>query len=224
MPWPQWRNRRDDAHLRAAMAALLRPDANCIDVGANTGAVLADAVRLAPLGRHIAFEPIPAAYAALTERFPGVDVRRAALSDTRGTATFEHVISRPAYSGLKTRDYPGAEKVETIEVDVERLDDALPEGFAPALVKIDVEGAELGVLRGGIETLRRHRPIVVLEHGRGAREHYGTTAADIYGLLVDEIGLRIFDMDGNGPYRCDDFAEQSDGPRWNWVATPARRL
>lgn len=202
------------------LAWALPPDASCVDIGASRGDVLAEFVRLSPLGRHVAFEPIPAAHAALAQRFPGVDVRCTALADASGTANFQHVVSRPAYSGLRTRDYPGNEQVETIEVQVARLDDALPDGFAPTLIKVNVEGAELGVLRGGIDTLRRHRPIIVFEHGRGAREHYGTTADDVYTLLVDDIGMRIFDMDGNGPYSADAFAVQSDGPRWNWVATP----
>jgi FkbM family methyltransferase len=215
------RNIKDDEHLGMLLAWTLRADSTCVDVGASRGLMLAEFARLAPRGRHVAFEPIPEAHAGLVERFPAVDVRCAALSDEPGTATFNHVRSRPAYSGLKTRDYPGDEKIEVITVRVERLDDALPADLVPALLKIDVEGGELGVLRGGIETLRRHRPVVVFEHGRGAREHYGTTSDDVYDLLVEDVGLRIFDMDGNGPYDRDRFAAESDGSRWNWVAVPA---
>jgi hypothetical protein len=52
-------DRRDHEALATIFAAVLAPDANCIDVGAHTGDVLAEIVRIAPRGRHIGFEPLP---------------------------------------------------------------------------------------------------------------------------------------------------------------------
>ena len=92
----------------------------------------------------------------------------AAVSDVAGQASFVHYRDRPAWSGFVTRPDDVNSRADEIVVDVVRLDDALPGDFRPALIKIDVEGAELLVLRGGIETLRRHRPIVVFEHARAA--------------------------------------------------------
>jgi hypothetical protein len=112
--------------------------------------------------------------------------------------------------------------VEQLTVRVERLDDALPEGLVPALIKIDVEGAEEQVLTGALETLRRHRPVVVLEHGNRAAE-YGTRPDSIFALLCDEAGLRIFDMDGAGPYTLEQFRAVASPPaatRWNFFARP----
>ena len=70
------------------MAAVLPPGANCIDIGANVGDVLGMMVRLAPAGHHIAYEPLPELAGSLAERFPGVDVRNAAVWETSGEATF----------------------------------------------------------------------------------------------------------------------------------------
>lgn len=214
------RGRRDDQHLMMLLAWTLSTDSNCIDVGVSKGEMLEQFVRLAPAGRHFAFEPIPEAHALLVPRFPGVSVHQLALADEAGTTTFHHVRSAPAYSGLRKRDYPADFDVQLIDVEVARLDDVLPADYVPHLIKIDVEGGELGVLRGGLRTLQEHRPCVVFEHGRGGREHYGTSADDIFDLLVDDVRLRLFDMDGNGPYSRSDFRTESDGPRWNWFATP----
>jgi FkbM family methyltransferase len=215
-PWYVRRARRDDAHLRAIMAAVLRPDANCIDVGANVGDMLETMTRLAPEGRHIAYEPLPDLAAGLARRFPDVDVRQAALSDAAGEATFYRRTDAVARSGLE----PTGES-EPITVRLEALDETLPDGYVPHFVKIDVEGAELAVLRGAIETLRRHRPVVALEHGNTALR-YGTTHAMVHDLLAGEAGLRIFDLDGEGPLDRATFDRVADPPgrRWNFLARP----
>jgi FkbM family methyltransferase len=213
------RDRRDNEALTLLVAAALAPDASGIDVGANEGRVLGEIVRVAPAGRHIAYEPIPGLAAELARRYPAVDVRRAALSDEEGETAFTHVKSRPSYSGLRERPYPGKEELERIQVHVERLDDALPEGFVPSFIKIDVEGAEGKVLAGAIETLERHRPVVAFEHGKGASPVYGTTPADIHALLVERARLRIFDMDGDGPYSREQLEETFElGTHWNFFA------
>src|SRR5262249_19206292 len=163
------------------------------------------------------YEPIPRFHSQLAKDFPQVDVRCAALSNVAGLSPFKYVTTNPGYSGFRERTYPGPEKIETLDVRHERLDDALPDGFVPALIKIDVEGAEREVLEGGIRTIATHRPIVVFEHGRGAAEHYGTRPEQIFALLCDEAKLRVFDLDGNGPYDLAQFvATFESGKRWNF--------
>jgi len=211
------RNQRDEKQLAALLRQILRPESNCLDVGAHRGSVLFEIQSLAPLGRHIAYEPLPAMCAYLVERFPDVEVRGCALSNDNGESTFIRVVELPALSGLRKRSYPKEVTTETIMVRTERLDDHLPDGWLPEFVKIDVEGGELGVLRGAIETLTRARPVVAFEHGPGAADYYGTTAADVHELLVG-VGLRIFDMEGHGPLSLSEF-EDNRG-RFNWVARP----
>jgi FkbM family methyltransferase len=210
--------RSGEESLRLLLAYTLSADANCIDVGAHRGDVLREMLRVAPAGRHIAYEPLPQLAASLRERFPGVDVRSAALSDRAGEAEFVHVRSNPAYSGLRERAYPGREQLERISVRTERLDDSLPEGYVPALMKVDVEGAELQVFEGALETLDRHRPTVFFEHGEGAADRYGTTSAQVHDVLVGQAGLRIFDDRGGGPYSRDEFEAIFTAPIWNFVA------
>jgi FkbM family methyltransferase len=213
------RDTRDNEHMRLLFAFLLAPDSNCIDVGALSGTILAEMVRIAPRGKHIAYEPLPHMHEKLVARFPDVDVRRAALSNTTGRTTFRHVKSNAGYSGLKERDYPGPQDIEIIQVDTEELDKSLPTGYVPALIKIDVEGAELQVLEGAKRTITQHKPTVIFEHGASAAAYYGTPPSAIFKLLSD-AGLRIFDIDGNGPYRLEDFEHPTSrgGPIWNFVA------
>jgi FkbM family methyltransferase len=213
------RDKQDMEHLRLLLAFTLSASSNCIDVGAHAGDVLRGILKCAPNGRHIAYEPLPHLYEQLVRDFPQVDVRLAALSNKAGEASFTHVKSNPGYSGFKQRTYPGKEELELVLVRVEPLDTSLPEGYVPSLIKIDVEGGEQQVIEGAIRTITAHKPIVIFEHGRGAAEHYGTGPSDIFNLFCERAGLRIFDLDGNGPYSQEEFSNTFQrGDRWNYVA------
>ncbi len=98
-------------------------------------------------------------------------------------------------------------------MEVHVLDEALPAGYGPSLIKLDVEGAELEVLQGGIETLTQHKPIVAFEH-----DERGETSA-VFDILVHTVGLRIFDMDGNGPLSEVALRTRvANKTHWNFVA------
>lgn len=210
------RDRRDMRHLRLLMALTLAEDASCIDVGANIGSVLGDMVRFAPRGRHLAYEPLPDLAAQLAREFPQVDVRNAAVSDHTGTATFHRVEGRETRSSLSTLDHT-PDELEPYTVQLEDLDSGLPPDLVPALIKIDVEGAEEQVLRGAAGTLERHHPTVVLEHSSNAA-HFGTRSETVHELLTG-AGLRVFDIDGNGPYGAGELAEcVRSGAMWTFVA------
>lgn len=189
------RGRRYDEQTVEVMRRVLRLDSNCLDVGASTGALLRSMCELAPQGGHIAFEPRPDAAERLRTQFPDVTVHAVALAAETGQSSFTLVVSNPAYSGLKPRRYDRPEQIETITVPVRRLDELVPEDLAVAFIKIDVEGGEVGVLQGGVETLRRCRPIVAFEHGGGwTTEQYGTHSGMLYDVLQD-VGLEISLLD-----------------------------
>jgi FkbM family methyltransferase len=213
------RNAAEDERVRLVAACVLRADSNCVDVGANVGSLLEMFTEVAPSGRHIAYEPVPWLADDLERRFPSVTVRRAAASDESGDAQFVVHRELPSRSSLQSVGY-AADDVQTIDVRLETLDSDLPAGYVPDLLKIDVEGAEHLVLRGALDTLREHRPLVLFEHQRKTAAHYGSGPDEIHALLVDEAGYRIFDMDGAGPYSRAQFAEVYEtGARWNFLAS-----
>lgn len=216
---PAWaRDERDNAGMRLLLAALLRPGDTCIDVGAHGGSFLQEIVRLAPDGHHMAFEPIADLAADLARRFPGVDVRNAAASDRTGETTFTYVPEAPGYSGIRPRSYPIAVRPETITVEMLAIDDVFPGEETLRLLKIDVEGGELLVLRGAEKTLRRCRPTIFFEHGRGAFDHYGESHLALFDLLAS-IGYRLLDLDGNVHDRAAFDETFNLGTHWNFVAT-----
>ncbi|MEZ4750328.1 MAG: FkbM family methyltransferase [Bdellovibrionota bacterium] len=191
---------------------VLRKDSNCVDVGCHEGSVLEKIVALAPDGFHWAFEPIPERHLRLQKRFPRVQVMNLALSDREKLTVFHYVPDCDALSGLKRRDYPG-EKLEVQEIPVRTaaLDRLLQSEFKIDLLKIDVEGAELEVLQGAFNVLKRWNPVTIFQHGLGSAEYYETRPEQLYDLF-GAAGMRVSLMDdwlsGKPPLSRDRFVRQ----------------
>jgi len=147
--------------LLRALAAHVSEGDLVVDVGANVGnhtlylAVVAGA-------RVLAFEPNPELTAALARsvRLNGleerVEVRQRAVADTAGRSSFTHLDA--GNLGAQRIAAPGQDG----DFAVVRLDDE--ETGAPVRVlKIDVEGFELGVLRGAEQLILRDRPWISVE-------------------------------------------------------------
>jgi FkbM family methyltransferase len=211
---------REHRELRRALAGVIGPASNCIDIGAFRGRVLSEIVRLAPRGRHIAYEPLPDRHSLLVRRFPGVEVRQAAVSKEPGEATFTIVNDSPGLSGFVDRWHDhDVHRTVTMLVRVEALDHDLPEGYVPHFIKVDVEGAERLVFEGAVRTIAEHRPAILFEHGPGGAEHYETRPGDIYELLAGECGLRIFALSGGGPLTLAEFEDTFHrNEEWNFLA------
>lgn len=210
----------------AVMERVLEPASNCIDIGASAGVLLQQMVRLAPRGKHFAFEPLPHFYRTLVKRFPDVRIHNVALSDAAAESTpFQHVVSNPAYSGLRRRAYERPdERIEEIVVRTARLDELIPADVPIRLVKIDVEGGEYQVLGGGAETVRRNRPFVVFEFGMGGADWYGVEPEDMYRRLSGyglQVSLLPDWLSGKRPLEEREFAaEFRDCRNYYFLAHP----
>lgn len=200
------RDTRDQVSFERILRTRLRPDSNGIDIGAHSGAFLQYYLRLAPQGQHMAFEPIPALADLLRREFPTVDVRECALSNLSGRTSFVYLPTLPAWSGLRPQPCPADVQPQQVEVEVRRLDDLVPHDRIIDFIKIDVEGAELEVLEGAKETIRRTRPQVLFEHAKIHNTHYDTTPASVWGLLHDECGLDVQLLDDDTPLTMEAFA------------------
>lgn len=212
------------AYISQIISRILTKNSNCIDVGCHKGDILTQMLRFAPLGHHYAFEPIPGLAEKVEQKFPEVELRQVALSSLEGEVEFHHVTSRPSYSGLRLRPLPSSnEMVEVIKVKTQKLDDVLPPGLKIHFIKIDVEGAELEVFKGAIQTLKTHKPYILFEHGPLSSKCYGSTPDRIYELLVYECGLRIFRLrdwlENSGSLSQNEFSS-IQGVEWDFLATP----
>jgi len=153
---------------------LYRPG-TIIDVGAHDGAFTVPFAAL-PGARVVAFEPLPTAFARLetalrASQSANITLHQAALGERAGTVMLEVAevagVAQEQWASI-VKDYaamratdPRIGRVVRYEVPMLRLDDlALADVTA---MKVDAEGAEAEVLRGAAATLRRWRPILLVE-------------------------------------------------------------
>lgn len=147
----------------------LSPGSVVYDVGANVGIYTVLACRtVGPSGRVFAFEPVAANLEFLrrniaANRFANCEVISKAVSDKNGTVSF---VSGGGSCLGKISDH-GEYSVPSITID-----SFIAQGHPlPRLIKIDVEGAEAGVLSGARETLLSAKPIIFLAtHGAEVHE------------------------------------------------------
>ncbi len=169
----------------------LTPESNCIDIGCHLGVMLSAFSRLAPLGTHIAFEPIPEKAAWLRTKFPEYEIHEIALSaEAQQDASFFINRGSTGYSGLNRHFEPGDELIET-RVACRPLDDVLPAGRRVDFIKIDVEGAELQVMRGARRILEEQRPWLLFESTQSALAAASVTTREVFDF-VDGAGYSIF--------------------------------
>jgi FkbM family methyltransferase len=193
LPFAVTKNIYYDKLTEEVIKKCCKPDTNCIDVGCHRGEIMDLMMAAAPQGKHYGFEPIPELYCFLKKKYKGTTntISETALSDKNGIIHFNYVISNPSYSGIKKRQYDrNNEKDTLIDVHTERLDNILNENYEVGLMKIDVEGAELLVLKGAEKTISRCKPVIIFEFGLGASDIYGANPKLLW-KFFDSIGYKM---------------------------------
>ena len=181
-----------------------REDPLILDVGGNIGQSVLSIKVAAPGARVMSFEPNPVprrTLERLVDLFPDLTVQPFGL----GVEGDEKALYVPVYrgkvmSGLASFDLheasswisprtvygfdPARLRVESYPLEIRRLDDL---GLEPDMMKLDVQGYEEPVVRGGLETIRRSRPVIMAE----------TPSAGLRALLAEE-GYRALEFEGRG--------------------------
>lgn len=179
------------------LKAVLREGDTVIDVGANQGLYsLVASKAVGPSGRVAAIEPAGFALDMLrrnvtTNAAENVTVLPFAASDREGERRFNEMQGdRFGLSSFSSSsdDPRYATVIPTRSID--RILPSLNTGTV-RLIKIDVEGAECSVLRGCMETLRAHRPLLVVELEPDHLFRLGASVDEMRRLL-EPLGYRAF--------------------------------
>ncbi len=200
-----------------------RPQGIVIDVGANEGDFIQVVLNCTRYVTVVGIEPHPKTFERLSARFAGnprVKLHQCGVGNSVGTAMlFDH----SNHTGSEQASLlPGAidkalfGPTTQVEVAMTRIDDlTLPSSSVVTMVKIDVEGFELEVLKGAQKTLELHHvPIVLLEFNEMNVESR-TFFQDIRKVLTNYCpsrilpGGKILPLNGYGAWKEEIFAYQN---------------
>lgn len=180
----------------------LRPGDTFYEVGAHIGFLSMGAARLvAAEGEVVAFEADPENIARIEEHLCRNSLVQArvvsrAVWSSAGRLRFKRASPLSSRNtGAVQEDPPSGRNSDAIEVEAVALDDYVRGRRPPSLIKIDVEGAELQVLKGAEILISEQRPLVLCE------VHSAELAAQVENHLLEK------------GYALEWFAEETQFPR-----------
>ena len=151
-----------ESHIVTLFREIFPHGRNVVDLGANLGLHTIALAKMATRGERVfAFEPHPDIFPLLAENcrpHPQITCFNKAASDKPATLYMRSVLDATnAGNARVSGDNAGdAHPVEAATIDSLNLPDV-------GLMKIDVEGHEMAAIAGAVETIRRHRPTLVVE-------------------------------------------------------------
>jgi len=192
---------------------LTDPEDFAVDIGANIGYMTSIlAARMSKKGRIVAFEPHPELFARLEENVRGwncqnqIDLVNTALSETEGIRSLsmpDEFNGNEGIASLTRKILSG----RSIDVLSSTLDNVFSHPPYPTLIKIDIEGAEAELVRGGRKLLHSHqvRDIIFEDHERQPSQTTNT---------LTECGYRVFKLTRSffGPKLMSPLTES--GSKW----------
>jgi len=191
--------------VMAAIQPHVKPDAVCLDVGANIGLYSLGLSALAPKGKVYAFEPSPSAYGHLrsnlaVNKATNVDACNLAVGESTGTVHFHDFsfFSAGSFSSdegslLSSESYGS----QSFEAATTTLDEFVADRKLDRVdfVKVDVEGAELSVLAGAEKTLATYRPATVLEFNTFGFTIHQSVLPQVALARIKDVFPHVFVMD-----------------------------
>ncbi len=205
----------DERHVVTKLLKIIQPGDICWDIGANIGfytCLLASRVKDA--GVVVAFEPALRTCGYLREnvslnRFENVTVVNKGLGDTVEQRHLYYSEARLA-EGTASLKYAD-ERAASERVTLDTIDNLTRELPVPDFIKIDVEGYQLEVLRGGEHCLKTHAPLLMAE-----LKDVGETNRTMFGEIenyVADLGYQLYEIKKYSVRRCEKL---SDSPKRNF--------
>lgn len=167
------------------------------DVGANIGLHTLFIRTEFPSVDIIAFDPSPSSYKYLElslafNHVRNVELKKIALADSDGEMEFYSWGEESSGDSLRdTKRVQGTPKI--IKVPAKEMD-GLPDLPLVTVIKMDCEGAELAILQGAVDTIKRGQPFILLEFYKINRKAFDVSSSDIFDFLK-QIDYSMFTLD-----------------------------
>ena len=194
-----------------------KEDSYFYDVGANIGLYSWLCRKLSSNRKILAFEPDPKNFELLqmtkeNSKIENINLFNIALSNRMETVSFQQDTLTSATGMISDGQTPWIEKylgqeTNSIQVNTDYLDNKTFKRQDPSLIKIDVEGHELEVLRGGEKKLSQCKPLLLIES-------FPPNLDRVVNFLT-KLGYKFWDSDLNKPLSSQTsniFAWHKNGP------------
>ncbi|MDF2077149.1 FkbM family methyltransferase [Pseudomonas mendocina] len=199
----------------AFLKSVLRDGEVFLDIGANLGWYSLVLGRRCPNSRIYAFEPIPSTVEVFERnirlnRLENIEVLRMGLFNQEDELDFLFAPDVSGATSLKLAgQFRGRASIQNVACRTTTLDAfCASRNIVPALLKIDVEGAELMVVQGG-EKILEATPIILMELLRKWSRAFGYHPNDVFALL-ERYGYRAWVFDeGGGLEVCPQVTEKT---------------
>jgi FkbM family methyltransferase len=169
-----------------------------IDIGANVGWYSLNLAISIKKSKIYALEPIPSTFKMLGKNialnnFSNISLFNIGLGDKKSISKFYYYPEGAGNASLKK--LAQNRRLEIIKCHIDTLDNFIIEKKITRLdfIKCDVEGAELLVFKGGVETIKKYKPVIFTEMLRKWSKKFSYHPNDIIGLF-NNIGYKCFVM------------------------------
>ena len=205
----------DERYVVTKLLKIIKPGDICWDIGANIGfytCLLAS--RVEDTGAVVAFEPALRTCGYLCEnislnQFTNVTVVNKGLSDSVEQRHLYYAEAGLAEGTASLKYANGRAASERVTLDT--IDNLIREMPVPDFIKIDVEGYQLEVLRGGEYCLKTHAPLLMAEL-KDVGETNHPMFEDIENYVAD-LGYQLYEIRKYSLRRCEQL---SDTPKRNF--------
>ena len=168
---------RDYEYCKALFSNIIKQDFVAFDIGANQGQYACRLSKIMSLGKIYSFEPFKQNYISLTSMKKLLNLKNvipihSAVSNTKGRMKLlipkindDLVVgTQSVLEKYQRQEYEDAKFFEEV-VDTTSIDDFVADNNIDRVdfIKIDTEGAELAVIRGGLKTIKKYLPILSIE-------------------------------------------------------------
>lgn len=181
-------------HIRGLVKNWVREGGLLLDIGANAGQISLNAAHRAHIMRLqdfqcFAFEPNPYAVQVFRNNLElNEDLQKHITMIPKAVGAhggFADLYFNPGHSGCGSLEIGDEFNSEIVKIPVCTVDDFISEqGLSHIdLMKIDVEGFEKSVLQGAEQTLKKHRPALIIEINRKMLQRHGSAPESLYEIL-----------------------------------------
>ena len=205
--------KEDDEEDLVLVSKLVNPGDHVLDIGSNYGLYCKFlSAYTGKGGKVMAFEPIKKTFLSLRNNIKylnisNVDIFNIALSDQDGEAVMQIPEYDKGGENLYEARIVNDVSIKNLEkIKVAKLDTILPENFSFSFIKIDVEGHEMNVLKGAEHSIKKNRPVMLIEINGGINERNLNSKAIVD--FLSKLNYKAFLRKEN---KIQEVIEKSDG-------------